>query len=65
MSGAITRRRTRVSVAIQRVAIQFTSLLEANPCTSTIGSPSPSSRKAISTSSWRKLGMAGSDFQFS
>src|SRR5579883_2558021 len=37
---------------------QFTAAFEAKPCTSTIGSPSPSSRKAISTSSWRKLCMA-------
>src|ERR1700730_7601869 len=36
---------------------QLTSLPDAKPCTSTIGSPSPSSRKAISTPSCANRGM--------
>src|SRR5580700_4694353 len=54
----MTRRPARVSVVTQPGATQFTSLLDAKPCTSTIGSPSPSSRKAISTPSWVKYGIA-------
>ena len=41
MSSAITRRPARVSVVTQPGATQLTSLVEAKPCTSTIGSPSP------------------------
>src|SRR5271155_2749824 len=53
----MTRRPARVRVPTQPGATQLTSLLDAKPCTSTIGSPFPSSRKAISTPSWANLGM--------
>ena len=40
----MTRRPARVNVVTQPGFTQFTSLVEAKPWTSTIGSPSPSSR---------------------
>src|SRR5215468_6399231 len=51
----MTRRPAAVSVATQPGKTQFTSAVEAKPCTRTIGSPSPSSRNAISTPScWNR-----------
>jgi len=55
--GAMARRPARVSVATQPGCTQLTSLVEAKPCTRTSGSPSPSSRKAISTGPCWKRGM--------
>src|SRR4051794_20713190 len=51
----MARRPALVSVATQPGKTQLTAAVEAKPWISTIGSPSPSSRKAISMSSYRKL----------
>src|SRR5271155_3935453 len=58
----MTRRPARVSVDTQPGWTQFTSLLEAKPCTSTIGSPTPSSRNANSTSPCANTGIIGASW---
>src|SRR5438874_241955 len=55
----MTRRPARVRVETQPGPTQFTSFAEAKPCTSTIGSPCPSSRKAISMEPCWKEGIRG------
>src|SRR5262245_18141905 len=56
----MTRRPARVSVVTQPGKTQFTDAVEPKPCTSTTGSPSPSSSNAIPTSSRRNVCIAPS-----
>ncbi len=52
----MTRRPAPVSVVTQPGGTQFTSLLEAKPCTSTIGSPSPFVEKGdLHARHWKNL----------
>src|SRR3978361_2243362 len=53
----MTRRLFFFSSETQAGYTQLTFLLDAKPCTRTIGSPSPSSRYAISTAPLWKLGI--------